>query len=277
MRNIKIIIEYEGTNYAGWQEQKESPTIQGTIQDKIKIITREDVQLTAAGRTDAAVHALGQTANFYSNTNIESFALQRGLNSLLPSDIVIKKVEDASLEFDARKDAKSKTYKYLILNRAYPSAVHRNFSWFVPYKLDIDLMKRGAEFLIGEKDFSSFRASACEASHAIREIISITIETFTNPLTLILSPEGRAGTHPKDGWGEGGFSEQREKDDFIAIEVKGTAFLMHMIRIIVGTLTLLGRGKISIDDFKNIIEAKDRTKAGMTAPPHGLFLKEVEY
>ncbi len=268
MLNIKLIIEYEGTNYALCQEQKELPTIQGTIQDKIKIITREDVKLFVAGRTDAGVHALGQAANFVSNTNIESFALQSGLNSLLPDDIVIKNVEDASLEFDARKDAKSKTYKYLILNRTYPSAIHRNISWFIPYRLDIDLMKKGAELLIGEKDFSSFRASACEASHAIREIISITIENVGqgfSPANATLKG------CPTDKVGEG------IKDDFISIEIKGTAFLMHMIRIIVGTLTLLGRGKISIDDFKNIIEAKDRTKAGITAPPHGLFLKEVEY
>ena len=244
MRNIKLIIEYEGTNYAGWQEQKGLPTIQGTIQDKIKIITGEDVRLTASGRTDAGVHALGQTANFFSDTKIDAFPLQMGLNSLLPQDIVVKDVQDADEGFNARMSAKSKTYRYLILNRPYPSAIYRNISWFIPHRLDIDLMKRGAEFLIGEKDFSSFRASACEASHAIREIISINIE---------------------------------KEDDFIPIEIKGTAFLMHMIRIIVGTLTLLGRGKISIDDFKSIIDAKDRTKAGMTAPSHGLFLKEVEY
>lgn len=254
MRNIKLIIEYEGTNYAGWQEQKGLPTIQGTIQDKIKIITGEDVKVTAAGRTDAGVHALGQAANFFSKTNIKPFSLQMGLNSLLPKDIAVKDVQDAEEGFNARMSAKSKTYRYIILNRAYPSAIHRNISWFIPHKLDIDLMKRGAEFLIGEKDFSSFRASACEASHAIREIISVSIEVSPVP--------------PLIKGGEGGF---------IAIEIKGTAFLMHMIRIIVGTLTLLGRGKISIDDFKNIIEAKDRTKAGMTAPPQGLFLKEVEY
>lgn len=245
LRNIKLLIEYEGTNYAGWQEQQDLPTIQGTIQDRIKIITGEDVRLTAAGRTDSGVHALGQVANFISNTRIKTFSLQKGLNSLLPKDFVIKNVEDVGLDFDARRDAKSKTYEYIILNRNHPSAIYRNFLWFIPHKLDIDLIKKGAELLIGEKDFSSFRAAEYDARHAVRKIISFSVELC--------------------------------KDDFISFEVKGTAFLMHMVRIIVGTLVKLGRGKISLDDFKSIIEAKDRTKAGMTAPPHGLFLKEVEY
>lgn len=255
MRNIKLLIEYEGTNYAGWQEQKGLPTIQGTIQDIIKTITGEVIKVRGASRTDAGVHALGQTANFFSDTGIKTYLMQKALNSLLPSDIVIRDVRDVAHNFDSRHNAKSKTYRYIILNRAYPSAVHRNLSWFVPYRLDIDLMRKGAELLLGEKDFSSFRASACSSEHAVRELISINIEIIPSFPPLIKG-------------GEGGF---------IIIEVKGNAFLMHMVRIMIGTLVALGRGKITLKGLKDIIDARDRTKAGITAPPHGLFLKEVEY
>ncbi|MBI5683010.1 MAG: tRNA pseudouridine(38-40) synthase TruA [Deltaproteobacteria bacterium] len=253
MRNIKLLIEYEGTNYVGWQEQQGLPTIQGTIKVAIKKITGEDVKLRGASRTDAGVHAISQAANFKTNTTIKTISIQRALNSLLPSDIVIKDAQDVDDDFDSRLIAKGKTYTYIILNRSYPSAIHRNTSWFIPYKpvpagfkqgLDIDLMKKGAELLIGEKDFSSFRAAACSSEHAIREIVSLSIV---------------------------------KENDFVIIEVKGNAFMMHMVRIIVGTLVDLGRVRITLEDFKNIIEARDRTKAGRTAPPHGLFLKEVEY
>ncbi|OGP29997.1 MAG: tRNA pseudouridine(38-40) synthase TruA [Deltaproteobacteria bacterium GWC2_42_11] len=282
LRNIKLLIEYEGTNYVGWQEQQGLPAIQGTLQDKIKIITGEDVKLGGASRTDAGVHALGQAANFISNTRIETFSLQKGLNSLLPEDIVIKNVEDVELDFDARRSAKGKTYRYIILNRSYPSAIHRNTSWFVPYKLDIHLMNEGAERLIGEKDFSSFRAAGCSSEHAIREILSFSIWRDAaaacpacKPVVSKNPPSRRFASRVVSRHDV--FSERMECDNFIIIEVKGTAFLMHMVRIMVGTLVDLGRGKITLENFKDIIEAKDRTKAGMTAPPHGLFLKEVEY
>ena len=245
MRNIKLLIEYEGTNYAGWQVQKNLPTIQGTIQEKLKILTGEEIELTSASRTDAGVHALGQAANFHTENLIQPISIQKGLNALLPADIVIKNAEEVSLDFDSRKSAKSKTYKYLILNRLYPSAINRNFSWHVFQKLDIDAMKKAADCLIGKRDFTSFRAAECDALHFVREILS--------------------------------FSIKKKDDGFLEIEVKGTAFLRHMVRIMVGTLVAIGKGKIKVEDFQRIIDAKDRILAGMTAPPYGLFLKEVEY
>src|SRR3990170_7683920 len=245
MRNIKLLIEYEGTNYAGWQVQKNLSTIQGTIQEKLKILTGEEIELTSASRTDAGVHALGQVANFNTDSRISSHAIQMGLNALLPDDIVIKSAEDVSLDFDSRRNAKAKTYRYLILNRSYPSAIYRNFSWHVFQKLDIDAMTKAASCLIGKKDFTSFRAAECDAPHSIREILSFSIE--------------------------------KKDDGFLELEVKGTAFLRHMVRIMVGTLVAIGKGKIAVNDFESIIEAKDRRLAGMTAPPEGLFLKEVEY
>lgn len=266
MRNIKLLIEYQGTNYVGWQVQKNLSTIQGAIQEKLKTITSEEIELTSASRTDAGVHALGQAANFHTESRIQPHSFQMGLNALLPDDIVIKNAEEVLPDFNSRKNAKAKTYRYLILNRPYPSAIYRNFSWHVFQKLDIDAMRKAAGCLIGKKDFTSFRAAECDALHSIREILSFSIKTPSQPSLL----EG-------EGKGEGIFPEQRLTDGFIELEVKGTAFLRHMVRIMVGTLVAVGKGKIKSEDFQNIIDAKDRRLAGMTAPPHGLFLKEVEY
>jgi len=277
LRNIKLLIEYEGTRYAGWQIQQNLPTIQGIIQEKIKIITGEDIKLTASSRTDAGVHALGQVANFCTESRIPPYSIQMGLNALLPDDIVIKKAEEAPLDFDSRQNAKAKTYRYLILNRSYPSAIYRNFSWHVFQKLDIDAMTKAAGYLIGKKDFTSFRAAECDAPHSIREILSFSIETSWPLHTHSPSPfsppikggESPYITFPLAGEGQG--------EGLMLLEVKGTAFLRHMVRIMVGTLVDVGKGKIKPNDFQAIIGAKDRRLAGMTAPPQGLFLKEVEY
>ncbi len=244
MRNIKLIIEYDGTNYYGWQVQPGQVTIQEELQKAIKRITGEDVTLRAAGRTDAGVHAIAQVANFRTESKIPPLSLLKGLNSLLPDDIVIKGVDEVDEGFDARRSARSKTYKYLIFNSPYPSAIYRRFSWHVSYPLDIELMRQGASLLVGEKDFSSFRASGCASRHAVRTIDYIGLK------------------------GDG---------ELIGIEVRGRAFLRHMVRIMVGTLVELGRGRIGLDDLVRIIEARDRCKAPITAPARGLFLKEVEY
>ena len=245
MRNIKLILEYEGTNYHGWQVQPEVTTIQGTIQDNIKKILGEDITLTAAGRTDSGVHAFQQVCNFETDSSIPALAIMNGLNSHLPGDIVAKYCQDVDSDFHARRNVSSKTYKYLLISRNFPSSIYRNFSWALYYKLDLEAMAEAAGLFLGEKDFSSFRASGCGARHAIRSIDQFSIDTAS--------------------------------DGFINLEVKGKAFLRHMVRIMVGTLVDLGRGKISISELKEIIEAKDRTLAGQTAPPQGLFLKEVTY
>lgn len=266
MRNIKLLIEYQGANYAGWQIQQNLPTVQGAIQEKIKIITGEDIKLTASSRTDAGVHALGQVANFQTQSRIPPHSIQMGLNALLPHDIVIKHTTDVSPDFDSRKDAKAKTYRYLILNRPYPSAIYRNFSWHVFRKLDIDAMKKAAGCLIGKKDFTSFRAAECDAPHSVREILSFSIDT-NPPFSYFMENDAEKLPNFDKGWPVG----------LLQFEVKGTAFLRHMVRIMAGTLVAVGKGKIPVDQFQAVIDAKDRRLAGMTAPPHGLFLKEVEY
>ncbi len=245
MRNIKLLIEYEGTGYAGWQIQAEHPTIQGTLAGAIEKLTGSPVNLIGASRTDAGVHAWGQAANFKTASRIPLLGIMQGLNSLLPGDIVIKDAAEAPPEFDSRRGSVNKTYIYRVLNRRYPSSLLRNFAWFVYQPIDIALMREGAAHMIGEKDFSSFCAADSDALHSIREVTSINI-----------------GEKP------GGLIE---------FEVKGTAFLRHMVRIMVGTLVTIGKGKLSPDDIRRIIEAKDRTAAAMTAPPQGLFLMKVEY
>ena len=245
MRNIKLILEYEGTHYHGWQVQPEIITIQGTIQATIKYILGEEVTLTAAGRTDTGVHAFQQVCNFTTDSSLPALTIMNGLNSLLPGDIAVKNCQDVDNDFHARRNVSSKTYKYLLISRNFPSSIYRNFSWSVYYKLDLEAMAEGARLFLGEKDFSSFRSVGCSSRHAIRSIDEFTIDAAS--------------------------------DGFINLEVKGKAFLRHMVRIMVGTLVDVGRGKISVSDLKEIIDGKDRTLAGQTAPPQGLFLKEVEY
>jgi tRNA pseudouridine38-40 synthase len=245
MRNIKLTIEYDGTAYHGWQIQPELKTIQGVIQEQIAQITQGEVTLIGAGRTDAGVHALGQVANFQTESAIDLTALQRGLNSLLPPDIVIETAEEVDEGFHARFSARSKIYEYHILNQPYPSAIRRTYAWFIPHELNLPAMKKCGKLLIGSHDFTSFRASGDESRHSIREVIGLELEERTNNLIVIM--------------------------------IEANAFLREMVRSIVGTLVDVGREKTSFEEFKEIFEAQDRRQAGMTAPAHGLFLVEVKY
>ncbi|HLC19271.1 MAG TPA: tRNA pseudouridine(38-40) synthase TruA [Thermodesulfobacteriota bacterium] len=246
MRNIKLLIEYEGTNYAGWQVQSDQPTVQGTIIEAIKGLTGEGVTLTGASRTDSGVHALGQVANFRTRSGIPEERVRSALNALLPEDIAVREATEAGADFDSRRDARSKTYLYRVLNRPFRSALLRRYSWFVSRPLDVGLMREASRhFVGGEKDFSSFRAAGSDALHSVREVLSVDINEN----------------------GEG----------LIEFEVRGTAFLRHMVRIMVGTLVTVGRGRIGPAEVGAIIEARDRTIAPLTAPPQGLFLVNVEY
>lgn len=245
MRNIKLLIEYEGTNYAGWQVQSGLATIQGTLIDAAQRLTRKEAVIAGASRTDAGVHAFGQVASLKTGSAIPCYNIMQGMNALLPKDIVVKEAADAPEWFDPRRDSKGKVYLYRIINRNHPSAIARNFTWHIFTPLDIAAMREAAMHFIGEKDFSSFRAADSEALHSIREVTSV--EVFDR--------------------GEG----------LIEIEVRGTAFLRHMVRIMTGTLVAVGKGRISPAELPAIIEAKDRSAAAMTAPPQGLFLVKVEY
>ena len=245
MRNIKIVLEYDGTYYAGWQIQPKFPTVHGALSDAVGKLIGAETKVIGASRTDAGVHATGQVANFLTEAIIPLKGIANALNALLPPDIAVRQAEEVSLEFDSRKDAKSKTYLYRVLNGGFRTALFRDRCWHVMQPLDIGVMQKGAGLFVGKKDFSSFRAADCDSLHPMREIISFTV------------------TGKEDG--------------FIDFTVKGTAFLRHMVRIMAGTLVTAGRARITLDDISAIIEARDRTSAPLTAPAKGLFLKEVEY
>jgi tRNA pseudouridine38-40 synthase len=245
MRTIKLLIEYDGTNYQGWQVQAGGATIQGIIEETLKQIAGERIHLIGSGRTDAGTHATGQVAHFKTRSLLNLHSIHRALNSLLPEDIVIQKVEEAGEDFHARKQAKSKTYEYRILNRPIRSVFHRGYAWHIPQILNWDGVKNATEMLIGVHDFSSFRSTGTPTKTAIREVF-------------------------RAEWNKG-------RDGLTRFEIEASGFLKQMVRAIVGTLVEVGRGKIDADEFQRILESKDRKKAGPTAPAHGLFLKEVKY
>lgn len=245
MRTIKLVIEYEGTHYLGWQVQPNGQTIQSVIQDCLKRLTGESSQLIGSGRTDAGVHALGQVAHFKTESRMDANTFQRALNSLLPKDIVIRRAEEVEAEFHARRSAKSKVYEYRILNRTTPPAIDRQYIWYIPQKLNLDEMKKATHSLVGEHDFSAFRSVGSSARSSVRNILQA-------------------------DW-------KRGKGGHLRFEIEATGFLKQMVRAIVGTLVEVGRGKISAQEFKRILDSKDRKEAGPTAPARGLFLKEVKY
>lgn len=230
----------------GWQFQLNGPSIQAELLRAIKGLTGEDARLTGASRTDSGVHAVGQVANFTTASSLSAPVIQRGLNSYLPCDIVVARAEDVPVEFDSRGGVSIKTYIYSIIARPYSSPLKRKFSWLIKWPLDISAMREGAKFFtVGLKDFTSFRAANSDAAHSRREVLSVRII------------EG--------------------EDGLVEIEVKGRAFLRHMVRIMVGTLVAVGLGRIPPAMVGEIIEARDRSAAPRTAPAKGLLLREIRY
>jgi tRNA pseudouridine38-40 synthase len=245
MRNIKLTIEYDGKNFAGWQKQPEKLGIQGEIEAAIKDITGEEIELTASGRTDAGVHALGQVANFHTNSNIEVEKFPYAINSKLPKSIVIKQAEEVEERFHARYNCKGKTYRYIINNSEFPSALERYREFHVPFSIDIDKMKKALKYFEGEHDFKGFKSSGGnEKKTTIRNISK---------------------------------AELIQKESRIIIELSADGFLYNMVRIICGTVLDVGLGKIDLKEMPKIIESGDRTVAGKTLPAQGLYLVEVRY
>ena len=242
--NTKLTIEYDGTDYCGWQAQPNGRAIQDVLEQALEKILGVKIRLTASGRTDAGVHALGQVANFIYDGQVDLWRLQRGLNALTPDDVAIRRVEVVPDNFDARRDGRARLYRYRIWNDPWPSAIHRRYAWHIHDALDLCAMQEAVRCLEGEHDFASFQAAGCDAAHSVRNI-------FRNSLNLA-----------------GGF---------VVYDVEATAFLRHMVRNIVGTLVQVGRGERAPASFRELLEAKDRTQAGPTAPPQGLFLVEVKY
>ena len=245
MRNIKIVIEYDGTDYHGWQCQANLPTVQKTIEDAIEQITREKVKITGSGRTDAGVHATGQVASFFAETQMDSETLGKALNSALPKDISIIKVREMPDDFHAQFSSRSKVYEYRILNRPHPSALQRNRVWHIPEKLDTRKMKEAAGYLEGTHDFSVFAAADIKVKSTVRTVKRIHVK--------------------------------KTRENVILIEIEADGFLKRMVRMITGTLVKTGRGRLSPEGFGQILARGQKTKNVFTAPPQGLFLKKVIY
>lgn len=244
MRNIKLIIEYDGKSFNGWQKQPNKLNIQGEIEKAIGEITGEEIDLIASGRTDGGVHSLGQTANFKTNSNIPIEKIPIAINSKLKKSIVIKSAEEVEERFHSRYSVKSKKYRYTINNSQYGSAIYRDMEYHFPFYLDVNKMQEASKYFEGEHDFKAFKASGTSSKSSVRTIYK------TNII---------------------------EDGERIKIELTGNGFLYNMVRIISGTLVDVGLGKIKPEEITSIIESKDRTKAGKTLPPYALYLLKVEY
>lgn len=255
MRNIRLTIQYEGTNYSGWQAQPNETTIQGLLQEAIKKITGEDPKIIAAGRTDAGVHAIGQVAAFMTNSQLAADVIKTALNANLPEDIRITNASDTHTDFHPRYDAKSKVYFYIISNSHMVSPFLSRYVWRIPHKLDSKAMHQAIGLLEGRQDFSSFRASGCSAKTSTRTVLDTKVEKLEALDFMTVPLEG----------------------DFLRITIEADAFLRHMVRNIVGTVVEVGRSKFKAEHLRAIILSKDRKNAGPTAPAKGLFLERVNY
>jgi len=260
MRNLKLEIEYDGENYCGWQVQrrnKHKRSIQEVLEKALQKILQEKIRIIASGRTDAGVHAQAQIANFKTNSKIPPKKLQKALNALLPDDIAITRAEEVNSDFHSRFCAKTKAYRYTILNRSYRCALLKDKVYFYPYPLDISLMRREAKYLLGRHDFKSFCASGSDAKDTVRTIKNVTVKKFPYQLSAI--------------------SYQQTDCPVIVIDIEANGFLYNMVRNIVGTLIEIGRGKFPAGSLKKILLAKNRKLAGPTVPAGGLCLLKVKY
>jgi tRNA pseudouridine38-40 synthase len=244
-RNYRLLIEYDGSAFHGWQKQREDRTVQGEIEKALFTMTGRNIVIHGSGRTDAGVHAQGQVANFKSDSGLSPKTFQKGLNSLLPNDVVILACHEADMQFHARYDVVRKRYHYTLLNRAIPSALMRHRVWCIRRELDVTAMQAAAEYLVGSHDFKSFEGAGSPRSSTLRQVFH---------------------------------AQVRQADAArVVFEIEADGFLRFMVRNIVGTLVNVGHGKLSPQEFNAVLQSKNRNLAGATAPPQGLFLVKVVY
>lgn len=244
MRNIALVIAYDGTNYHGWQRQPNAVTVEEIFRERATKILNHPVSLRAAARTDSGVHAMGQVVNIRTDSEIELNGLMRGLNSLLPQDIRVVDGREVAEDFDARYSTRSKVYIYCILNQRFNSPFLTRYALHVPYELDSGQMREALKRIRGEHDFSAFKKKEEVYKSTVRHVLGTTVI---------------------------------RKGRVIYVVLEATGFLRYMVRNIVGTLMLVGQGKIDQTTFLDILESGQRENAGPTAPPHGLFLRRVKY
>ena len=244
LRTLRLVVEYDGTGLAGWQRQDGQPTVQGWLEDAFRSMTKQDVVVRGAGRTDAGVHADGQVASVEIASRIPALGFLRGMNAFLPPAIAVLELADVRPGFNARFDARGKIYRYQVWNHPIRSPRFVRRAWHVYDTLDMHAMREAADVLVGEHDFRAFRSADCDRKNTIRIIRRFDLR--------------------RDG-------------AMVSMEVEGTAFLRNMVRILAGTLVAVGRGRMTAADVAAVMAAGDRTQAGMTAPAHGLSLVKVIY
>jgi tRNA pseudouridine38-40 synthase len=293
MRNIKLIVAYDGTDFHGWQLQQGSPTIQGALIDVASKLTQEKIFLFGAGRTDAGVHALGQVAHFKTQSGLSPAEFQRAFNALLPPAIRVVDCEEESPNFHARFQAQAKTYQYRIFRGRIVPPFDERYVLHYPYPLDEDAMARAARLFEGKHDFTSFAASsgsedddrqrAPEREIFQSEIRRVSRETIWSQSPLwsaaqaVAGSAAAAGSVPAPGSRPVLDEAAAPPGDELLYTVRGRSFLRYMVRKMVGTLLDVGRGRLTVDDIPRLFDLRDRSKSGPTAPPHGLFLVSVEY
>lgn len=241
---VRLTISYDGTNYCGWQIQKNGITVEEIINRELTDLLKEDIAVIGASRTDSGVHAMANIAVFDTNTKIPAEKISFALNQRLPDDIRIQKSEQVADDFHPRYCNSTKTYEYKILNRRFPDPLKRLYTHFVYMPLDVDKMKKAAEYIVGEHDFASFCSAGSQVKTTVRTVYRLDVD---------------------------------KKDDIITIQISGNGFLYNMVRIIVGTLMKVGLGVYPPEHIKEIIDAKDRYAAGPKAPARGLTLVEIKY
>lgn len=255
MKKIKLLLEYDGTDYQGWQIQKRRPTIQGVVEDRISEITGKQSRVIGASRTDAGVHALGQVAAFETESRLGPETIKRALNALLPMDVRVLEASEVGDLFHPRNSAKRKSYFYIIVNQRESSAFFCRYAWMVQKPLELKSMIEAAQVFIGVHDFSSFRSADSGSKNPVREVFSLNIERF----------------------GMLDFMTTSIKGEFVKIRIEADGFLRHMVRNIASTLVEIGKGRVSVDRIKEILESRDRRLAGPAAPPKALFLERIVY
>jgi tRNA pseudouridine38-40 synthase len=246
LQRFKVVLEYDGTAYHGWQLQKDVATIQGAMERVLAAIFKAPVRVHGAGRTDAGVHAIGQVAHFEVRWRHSADALRRACNALLPADIAVRSIQPASGDFHARHSARAKTYVYRILSDPVPSPLKRLYWWHIPEPLDLPAMAKAGQLLRGSHDFAAFGSPTDGTSSTVREILAA-------------------------DW------EAERHDGTLAFTIRGTGFLRYMVRSLVGTLVMVGRGKMAPEELGRVLGSRNRSLAGPTAPAYGLCLVNVEY
>lgn len=317
MKNIKLVVAYDGTNYSGWQIQPNAITIEQLLDKAINSLTGENIHVTGASRTDAGVHAMGNVAVFKTNSTIPGRRWAYAINRFLPDDIVVQASWEVEKNFHPRHCNTVKTYEYKILNTPFPFPKERNYSWHVSHDLNINKMKEAAQILIGEHDFKSFCCVRTQTESTVRHIYSIEIikeniynknisEKFSNKYNNdnikkngdnnkncldMKASDNMSGLSDKifgknyscdDKLQNNNVSAANRADNinngsYITIRIKGNGFLYNMVRIIAGTLMQVGRGQLTPAAVQNMLLSKDRCSAGQTAPPQGLTLMEIDY